>query len=69
MREFVERVFESLDLSWQDHVESDPRYLRPAEVDVLQGDASKAKADTGLEVRDDLRSSDRHHDRVRPFTC
>ena len=42
VREFVERVFESLDLSWQDHVETDPRYLRPAEVDVLQGDASKA---------------------------
>lgn len=43
VREFVARVFESLDLSWQDHVEIDPRYLRPAEVDVLQGDASKAE--------------------------
>ncbi len=43
VREFVERVFETLELSWQDHVETDSRYLRPAEVDVLQGDASKAE--------------------------
>ena len=43
VREFVQAVFGRLDLTWEDHVEIDPRYFRPAEVDVLQGDASKAK--------------------------
>lgn len=43
VREFVTRVFDALDLDWQEYVETDPRYLRPAEVDALQGDASKAR--------------------------
>ena len=43
VREFVEETFRRLDLDWQDHVEIDPRYLRPAEVDLLLGDASKAR--------------------------
>ncbi len=43
VREFVEEVFSLLDLDWNDHVEIDPRYYRPTEVDVLLGDASKAK--------------------------
>ncbi|MBN2559449.1 MAG: GDP-mannose 4,6-dehydratase [Phycisphaerae bacterium] len=42
VREFVERVFELLDLDWEKHVEVDPRYLRPTEVDELLGDAGKA---------------------------
>jgi len=42
VREFLEEVFGYLDLNWRDYVEIDPRYLRPAEVDVLQGDAAKA---------------------------
>jgi GDPmannose 4,6-dehydratase len=44
VREFVEAAFSRLDLDWQRHVEIDPRYLRPAEVDYLQGDATKAAA-------------------------
>ena len=43
VREFVEEVFGYLDLDWQQYVEIDERYLRPSEVDILLGDAAKAK--------------------------
>jgi GDPmannose 4,6-dehydratase len=43
IREFLDIVFGQLDLDWQKHVEIDQRYLRPAEVDLLLGDPSKAK--------------------------
>jgi GDPmannose 4,6-dehydratase len=43
VREFVERVFGLLELDYTRHVEHDPRYERPAEVDLLLGDASKAR--------------------------
>jgi GDPmannose 4,6-dehydratase len=43
VREFVELAFEFHDLDWREYVELDPRYLRPAEVDLLCGDASKAR--------------------------
>jgi len=43
VREFLDEVFGYLDLDWRKYVEIDPRYLRPTEVDCLQGDASKAK--------------------------
>ena len=43
VREFLEETFALLDLNWKRHVEIDPRYFRPAEVDVLCGDMSKAK--------------------------
>ena len=47
VREFVERAFACADLDWTQYVEFDPRYLRPTEVDVLQGDASKARTQLG----------------------
>ena len=47
VREFVEAVFAELGLDWREHVVIDPRYLRPAEVDALQGDASKARRKLG----------------------
>ncbi len=47
VREFCEAAFGKLGLDWQDHVEIDERYLRPAEVDVLQGDASHARQALG----------------------
>lgn len=47
IREFLDLVFEQLDMKWEDYVEIDPRYLRPAEVDLLLGDASKAKEKLG----------------------
>ncbi len=43
VREFVEVAFSKVDLDWQKYVKIDERYLRPAEVDSLIGDASKAK--------------------------
>jgi GDPmannose 4,6-dehydratase len=43
VREFMDEVFSHLGLDWQKYVEVDPRYFRPAEVDLLLGDASKAK--------------------------
>ena len=43
VREFLSRAFGQLDIDWEKHVEVDPRYFRPAEVDALQGDASKAE--------------------------
>jgi GDPmannose 4,6-dehydratase len=43
VREFVECAFEHAGLDWKEHVEIDPRYFRPTEVDNLQGDASKAE--------------------------
>jgi GDPmannose 4,6-dehydratase len=43
VREFLDEVFGYLDMDWQEYVETDPRYLRPTEVDILLGDASKAR--------------------------
>lgn len=43
VREFLELAFDRVKLDWKHYVESDTRYHRPAEVDVLCGDASKAK--------------------------
>jgi GDPmannose 4,6-dehydratase len=43
VREFVEKVFSYLGLDWRKYVEIDKRYLRPTEVDRLEGNASKAK--------------------------
>ncbi len=51
VRAFVERVFASLDLDWREHVELDQRYLRPTEVDALQGDATKARRALGWSPR------------------
>jgi GDPmannose 4,6-dehydratase len=44
VREFLDEVFGHIGLDWHKYVEIDPRYFRPAEVDLLLGDASKAKA-------------------------
>ena len=43
VRELLDVAFGHLDLDWNRYVEIDPRYYRPTEVDVLIGDASKAK--------------------------
>ncbi len=47
IRSFCELAFGHVGLNWQDHVRQDPALLRPAEVDVLQGNASKARARLG----------------------
>ena len=43
VKEFLEETFSCIGLDWQEHVEIDPKYYRPTEVDLLVGDASKAK--------------------------
>ncbi|MCC6509362.1 MAG: GDP-mannose 4,6-dehydratase [Pirellulaceae bacterium] len=55
IREFVDMVFGQLELDWNEYVEVDPRYFRPAEVDLLLGDASKAKAKLGWTPATDVR--------------
>lgn len=54
VRDFCRLVFEQLELDYQDFVEIDPRYFRPAEVELLLGDASKAKDKLGWIATTDL---------------
>jgi GDPmannose 4,6-dehydratase len=66
VRELCELAFGCADLDWRRHVEIDPRYLRPAEVDDLRGDASKARRVLGWEPEvsyDDLIREMVDHDR------
>ncbi|MCC5829621.1 MAG: GDP-mannose 4,6-dehydratase [Phycisphaeraceae bacterium] len=49
VRQFLEEAFTAAGLNWQDHVEIDPRYFRPAEVDLLLGDPAKAREKLGWE--------------------
>jgi GDPmannose 4,6-dehydratase len=49
VEEFLEEAFTYVDLDWRDYVKIDPRYFRPAEVDLLIGDYSKAKEKLGWE--------------------
>jgi GDPmannose 4,6-dehydratase len=51
VRDFVEKAFAHLDLDWKEFVKHDERYERPAEVDLLIGDASKAKKVLGWEPK------------------
>jgi len=51
VREFCEETFSYLDLDWQQHVEIDPWYYRPSEVDLLLGDSTKARKELGWEPR------------------
>ena len=47
VREFVEAAFGEAGLDWRKYVETDPRYIRPTEVDHLEGDASRARSKLG----------------------
>ncbi len=49
--DFLQEAFSYVGLDWRDYVETDPKYYRPAEVDLLVGDASKAKRMLGWEAR------------------
>lgn len=44
VRDFLDEAFGYLDLDWHAHVEIDPRYFRPSEVDDLRGDMTKTSA-------------------------
>jgi GDPmannose 4,6-dehydratase len=49
--EFAEAAFSHVGLDWKEFVKHDPRYVRPAEVDLLMGDASKARKILGWEPK------------------
>src|SRR5262245_24565108 len=51
VRDLVEAAFGAVGLDWQKHVVTDPALVRPAEVDLLLGDASKAKRQLGWEPK------------------
>ena len=51
VRDFLDETFGYLDLDWKEFVETDPRYYRPAEVDILLGDPSKARRVLGWEPK------------------
>ncbi len=51
MQEFVEVAFGHVGLDWRKYVAFDERYLRPAEVDLLIGDYSKAKQKLGWQPK------------------
>ncbi len=51
VRDLVELAFRHVGLDWRDHVVHDPRFFRPAEINTLCGDASKARRVLGWEPR------------------
>jgi GDPmannose 4,6-dehydratase len=51
VRDFVEVAFSHVGLDWRRYVEIDPRYYRPAEVDLLQADPAKARMLLGWKHR------------------
>lgn len=51
VREFLELAFGHVGLDWQKYVELDPQFLRPAEVDLLRGDATKARTQLGWQPK------------------
>ncbi len=55
VQEFVEIAFGHAGLNWEEHVKLDPKFIRPAEVDLLIGDPAKAKARLGWEPSVDFR--------------
>ena len=56
VREFLALAFGRAGLDWEQYVETDARHIRPAEVDLLLGDASKAKKTLGWEPKVSFRS-------------
>lgn len=51
IRQFLDYSFGYLDIDWEKHVEIDPRYFRPTEVNLLLGDPSKAKNELGWQAK------------------
>jgi len=55
VREFCEEAFGCVGLDWKDFVKVDPKYFRPAEVDLLLGDAAKARRELGWAPKVDFK--------------
>lgn len=51
MREMLELAFDRVGVDWKKHVKIDEKYYRPTEVDLLIGDAGKAKRELGWEPK------------------
>jgi GDPmannose 4,6-dehydratase len=51
VEELCEAAFSYVDLNWRDYVVQDPRFMRPAEVDLLVSDPTKAREDLGWEPK------------------
>jgi GDPmannose 4,6-dehydratase len=51
VRDLVEAAFGRVGLDWKKYVKTDPKYVRPAEVDLLQADPSKARRELGWSPR------------------
>lgn len=51
VKQFVEMAFETVGLNWQDYVKKDEKFMRPAEVDLLVGDSTKAKKILGWQPK------------------
>ena len=56
VRDFLETAFSLAGLDWKQHVEFDPRYLRPAEVDHLEGDATRTREALGWKPQTDFKT-------------
>lgn len=54
VQELVQTAFDHVGLDWREHVKTDPRFLRPAEVDHLIGDSSKAREQLGWQPKVDF---------------
>jgi GDPmannose 4,6-dehydratase len=54
VQKLVETAFGAVDLDWRQYVKQDPRFMRPAEVDLLVGDPSRAKTELGWEPEVDF---------------
>ncbi len=54
VQELVQTAFDHVGLDWQEHVKTDPKFLRPAEVDHLIGDSSRARAQLGWQPNVDF---------------
>lgn len=55
VEELVETAFKAVDLNWKDYVVTDPAFIRPAEVDLLIGDCTKAKKELGWQPKVDFK--------------
>jgi GDPmannose 4,6-dehydratase len=51
VKEFLDEAFACVGLDWKEHMVVDPKYFRPAEVDMLLGDPSKARKTLGWQPK------------------